>query len=103
MFQVGEGAGFALEPLAEVGALGQVRGQGLDGHDAVEARVAGFVHFAHASLTNQGDDLMRTKQRAGFERHLLPIIPIRAATARERWHRTLGALASGKRTVAGDP
>ena len=103
VFQVGEGAGFALESLAEFGPLGQVSGQGLDGYDAVQARVAALIHFAHTSSADQGENLIGSQMRARFQCHLFPIIPTRAATARERWPQASGALASGKRTGASDP
>ena len=41
-------AGFAFETGAQVFSLGDMFGQDLDGDGAVEASVAGLVHFSHA-------------------------------------------------------
>ena len=44
----GDGAGLALEALAKLRPVGDVRGQDLDGDGALEARVAALVDLAHA-------------------------------------------------------
>ena len=36
-----------------------MRRQNLDGDDAVEARIAGTIHFAHAASAERGLDLIR--------------------------------------------
>ena len=56
--QRSHGAGFALEALPEILALGDVFGQDLDGDGAVEARVTRFVHFAHASRAEWREDFV---------------------------------------------
>ena len=45
MLQVGQGLGFALEALPQVRPLRQMSGQGLDGDEAVQARVAGLINL----------------------------------------------------------
>jgi len=45
----GEGLGLLLEAAQPVGILGERLGQGLDGHQAVQARVARQVDDAHAA------------------------------------------------------
>ena len=52
MIQAGDGASFALESLAQFGAVRKMRGQNLDRDDAIEARVAGAVHLAHPARAN---------------------------------------------------
>ncbi len=39
-------SGFALEPLLQIGVIGDMLGQHLDGDGAVQAGVAGFVDLA---------------------------------------------------------
>jgi hypothetical protein len=55
------GAGFALEALPEVLALGDMFGQDLDGDEAIEARVTRFVHFAHTPGAKWREDFVRAK------------------------------------------
>jgi hypothetical protein len=69
VLEVGDGLGFALEALAEFGALGQMRGQRLDGDDTVEARVAGLVDFAHASCADLCEDFVGAEMSAGLQAH----------------------------------
>ena len=64
MIQRRDGAGFALETLAELG-LGN-----LDGDDAIKARVAGLIHFAHPAGAERGKDFVRAEFVAGRERHV---------------------------------
>ena len=45
VLQVGDGFGFALEPLPHVRPVRQMRQQNLEGHDAVQARVPGLIDF----------------------------------------------------------
>jgi len=52
MIQRGDRAGFPLEALIEL------LGADLDGHGAVEARVARCVDFAHASGAERREDLV---------------------------------------------
>ena len=56
----------ALETLARVGVVGEVRGQNLDRHSAIESRVARFVDLAHparADLRRQLYGPMRCPSR----------------------------------------
>ena len=70
MIQRSNGAGFAFEAGAQILALGDVFGQDLDGDGAVEPGVAGFVHLAHASGADRGEDLVGAEFFACGERHL---------------------------------
>ena len=67
--QAREDAGLGAEALEALAVL-CVRGQDLDGDGAVEARVAGAVHLAHASRSEGRNDLVRAEARAGAERHV---------------------------------
>ncbi len=58
MIQAGDGLCFALEALAQFGAIGEMSGQNFDRDDAVEARVAGFVHLAHSARTDGGENFV---------------------------------------------
>ena len=49
MVQGGNGAGFAFEPLLQVGIRAEVRREDLDSHRAVKAGVARTIDFAHAA------------------------------------------------------
>jgi hypothetical protein len=55
MVERSDGSRFALEALAEL------LGGDLDCNDAIQARVASFVHFTHATFAYGADDLVRTK------------------------------------------
>jgi hypothetical protein len=63
--------GLALEPLAELGF------RDFDGDDAVQARVAGPVHFPHAARPDRRFNLIGTEPGAGMKGHALRIIPFR--------------------------
>ena len=73
-----------LEPLADLGARGEVRGQDFDGNRAAEARVAGAVDLAHAAGADLADDLVRAEAGAGGERHGFRAIRGSASSAPER-------------------
>ena len=49
------GAGFAAEPLVEIGVLGVVGEQHLQRDDAVDGGVVGAPHLAHAAAAQQLD------------------------------------------------
>ena len=53
VIQAGDGSRFAFE------ALGDSALTDFDGNGTVQARVAGFVDFAHSPCAQQGDDLVR--------------------------------------------
>ena len=48
----------ALEALADCGFGGELRRQHLDRDVAIEPRVAGAIHLAHAAGAEQRDDLV---------------------------------------------
>ena len=56
--QPGDGLRFALETRQALSVLGEVGGQYLERHLAVEPGVARTVHLAHATLAEQPDDLV---------------------------------------------
>ena len=64
VIQLRDGARFAFEPLAKLRSGGDLRGQRLDGDDAIEPRVAGLVDLAHPASAQRRHDLVRTKTRA---------------------------------------
>ena len=53
--------GLALEAGAELRVTRQLRREHLHGDRAVEARVAGLIHLAHASGPDQREDLVGAK------------------------------------------
>ena len=63
--QAGDGLGFPLQPLAEIGIVGDMRQDRLDGDAAVEPGVAGLVDFTHAASAEGGLDLVGAKRSAG--------------------------------------
>src|SRR5579863_8489769 len=69
MIEAGDGFGFAVEALAQLGAVGEMSRKDLDGHDALEARVAGTIHLAHSDRTDSGEDFIRPKFSTRDERH----------------------------------
>ena len=69
MGQLRDDARLAIQPLLVFGRVGQVGGQHLDGHGAIEAAVGGFVDLAHAAGPDQGDDLIGSESGAGGECH----------------------------------
>jgi hypothetical protein len=54
MIQTGNGFCFALKSLAQFGAVGEMSGKNFNRDGAIEARVAGFVHFAHSARAYGG-------------------------------------------------
>ena len=58
--QTGDGKGFALEPLAELGASGEMRRKNLDRDGAIEPRVLGLIDLAHPSRSERGHNLVGT-------------------------------------------
>ena len=59
VIQGSDGAGFALESLAES------RGRFLDGDDPIEAGVSRFVHLTHSARADGRQYFVRTQSRAG--------------------------------------
>ena len=71
MSELRDGARFAVEPFAELRIGGERVGQDLDRDRAVEARVARFVHLAHATGAKQRQDFVGAESRAGGQGHSL--------------------------------
>ena len=65
MIERGYGAGFAFE------AFGELLFGDFDGDRAVETRVAGAIHLAHASGAEQPEDLVWSEARSRSQRHRL--------------------------------
>jgi hypothetical protein len=59
MIQCGDGTRLPLEALARVGVVGEVRGQDLDRHGAIESRVARFADLAHPARADLRCQLIR--------------------------------------------
>src|SRR4051812_22602136 len=68
MIQRCNGPGLASEALAELGF------GGLDGYDAVQPRVAGLPHFAHATCPDWREYLVRPQLIARSKRHILLVL-----------------------------
>ena len=69
MRQLRDRARFAIETLTELGIRGEAPGQHLDGHGAIETRVARAPHFTHPAGTERCDDFVRSKAASSHERH----------------------------------
>lgn len=65
MVELRDGLGLALEPKPELRVLRELRRQNLDGHAAVEPRVASLPHLTHAARANARDDLIRAEPDSG--------------------------------------
>ena len=82
---VGEGGDhlrLALEALLDLREDGQVLGQHLDGHRAVQAGVLGPIDLAHAAGAHGLFDLVRAELQSWFQRH--PVLRSRAAVSSSR-------------------
>ena len=64
-----DGVGFAFETRAAVRIARKFFAQDLDGDDAIEPGVAGFVDLTHAPGANQGEDFVCAESGAGREGH----------------------------------
>ncbi len=64
MLKLRDDLGFAFEAGAQLGAGHQLRVQYLDGNRAFETRVAGAIHFAHATCAERRFDFVGTKSGA---------------------------------------
>ena len=64
-----DGAGFALEALAQFRVSRRVFGENFDGDFTVQASVVGAIDFAHTAGTKSGDDLVRAQARSGCQCH----------------------------------
>ncbi len=65
----GEHLRFAAEAREPIRIARDGRDQNLDGHVAIELRVAGAIDLAHAAGAEQRDDVIGAELRAGIERH----------------------------------
>ena len=73
MRELRDGARLAIEALPELGVLGELRRQHLDGDDAVQARVLRAIDLAHAAGADRRLDLVRTQ--TGPRLHLYTTAP----------------------------
>ena len=69
MVQRREGARFALEASPAIGVLRDRVGQHLDGHVALQPRIAGTIHLAHTPCAERADDLVGANPRPGDQAH----------------------------------
>ncbi len=69
VLQIGDGAGFAVEALAGFLVSGEVRSEHLERNQAVQARVAAFIHFPHAARSNEREDFVRPQMRTRLQGH----------------------------------
>ena len=58
-----------LKRARNCGIVRQLRRENLEGYGAVQARVAGSIHLAHAAGAEQRDYLVRAELRAGGQPH----------------------------------
>lgn len=70
MRQGGDRLGFALEPLERIAVLRQMVGQHLEGHVAIEPRVARAIDLAHAPGAKQRRDFVGAEPAANGKRHV---------------------------------
>ena len=66
MVQARDRLGFPLEPLAEIGIVGHMRQEHLDGDGAVQAGVGGLVDLAHAPSAEGRLDFVGAERGAGL-------------------------------------
>ncbi len=69
MIQAGDRFCLAVEALAQFRAAGEMSGENLDGDDALEASIAGLIHFSHPARTDGGEDFIGSEFGARRERH----------------------------------
>ena len=69
MIQTGDRSGLPFESLLEIGVVGQMGRQNLDGHGAVEAGVLGFINFTHPTGSDERENLVGSEFAAGGEGH----------------------------------
>jgi hypothetical protein len=61
----------AREPREALRIVRQLLGKNLEGNLAVQLRVAGAIHLAHASRTDEGNDFVGAEPGARLEGHVL--------------------------------
>ncbi len=64
----------ALEPRESPWIHRQLRGEDLDGHFAIEPRIARAIYLAHAARADGGNDLVVSEAGAGRQRHRTAIL-----------------------------
>jgi len=69
--RVNQGAGFALEPIAELRIGGEPFGEYFDRDRAIQPRVPRFVDLAHPSAAQQRQDFIRAEMSTGGQRHAM--------------------------------
>src|SRR5262249_12166846 len=69
MRELRDRAGFAVEALPELRVGGDRRGQHLDRHRPIEARVAGLVDLAHSAGAQERLNLVRAESGADVQTH----------------------------------
>ena len=67
--KLGDDLGFTLEAGAELSAGHQLSVQNFDGNRAIQARVAGAIHFAHATRAERRLDFVGAKSSARGQSH----------------------------------
>src|SRR5262249_12344241 len=86
-------ARLALEPLADLGVLGEVRGDQLHRDVTPEARVLRAVDLAHPAGAERGADLVGSELRAGSEAHRSsPALQFRSIAMAGGWGGPAGAM-----------
>ena len=90
VIQGGEDFRFALKPRHSFRVSNEGLRQDLDGHIAIEPRVARPIHFAHPASPEGGENLVRTEARAigqGHESGLILVVGPRHAKEKRtaRW------------------
>ena len=80
MIQRGDGARLALEALAGVRIVGDVRGQDLDRDGAIESRVARLVDLAHPARADLRRQLIRADALT-----LETLHPCRVVDSNQHW------------------
>ena len=58
MIQAGNSPSFALEPFSQFGTISKMRGQNLNGHNAVEAAIFGAINLARPPGTDGREDFV---------------------------------------------
>ena len=69
MIQAGNRPGFALEPFAEFGSIGEVIRKDFDGDNAVQTCVPGAIHLTHPTRTYRGKDFIRAQASTNLDGH----------------------------------
>src|SRR5262249_31931572 len=80
MIEACYGRGFTVEARSTIRIAGDVLTKNLNGDDAIDARVSGFVDLAHPACAEQMDDFVRAESRSRRERHRLPLNSADSAT-----------------------